>query len=230
MVKTVQNLLKYNILKAGKNSFTYPGIWLMLNMNNIFISFVLSFALLGVAEANHISGKIEVEGGKSLKNLIVYLETEGLSTPKLEPMVHKVLQKGRRYNPDLIVVSPGDKIQFLNDEDREIDHNIYSLSKFKNFDLGLGERGSVLEVTIDKVGSGNFYCSVHRSMEGRVVSINTRYFAILEKPGNFILPNIPPGNWVVKVIVFHKRYKSIPITISLDDSAHEEIELKVVKK
>lgn len=128
------------------------------------------------------------------------------------------------------MVSPGDKIQFLNDEDREIDHNIYSLSKFKNFDSGLGERGSVLEVSIDNIGSGNFYCSVHRLMEGRMVSINTRYFAILEKPGNFILPNVPPGKWVVKVIVFHKRYKYIPTTISLDNSSHGKIELRVVKK
>jgi plastocyanin len=196
----------------------------------ILISIVLSLALFGVAEATHVSGKIEVDGGKNLKNLIVYLEPMNPSQVKLEPMIHKVMQKGRRYNPDLIVVSPGDKIQFLNDEDREIDHNIYSLSKFKNFDLGLGERGSVLEVSIDNVGSGNFYCSVHRLMEGRMVSINTRYFAILEKPGNFILPNVPAGNWVVKVIVFHKRYKSIPLTISLGDSSHEEVELKVVKK
>ena len=185
---------------------------------------------MGSAEADHVSGKILVEGGKELKNLIVYLELTEPSQIKLEPRIHKVMQKGRRYNPDLIVVSPGDKIQFLNDEDREIDHNIYSLSKFKNFDLGLGERGSVLEIEIDNIGSGNFYCSVHRMMEGRIVSINTRHFAILEKPGNFILPNIPPGNWVAKVIVFHKRYKSIPINISLSGKAHENIELKVVKK
>ena len=202
----------------------------MFNKNHIIISAVFSFSLFGISEANHISGKIEVEGGKSLKNLIVYLEPTEPSQVKLGQMVHKVMQKGRRYNPDLIVVSPGDKIQFLNDEDREIDHNIYSLSRFKNFDLGLGERGSVLEVNIDNIGSGNFYCSVHRFMEGRMVSISTRYFAILENPGNFILPNVPAGNWIVKVIVFHKRYKSVPTTISLDDSSHGEIELQVVKK
>ncbi|MBT3510311.1 MAG: hypothetical protein HN472_12310 [Nitrospina sp.] len=196
----------------------------------LLISFGLFIGLFGVAEANHLSGKVEVEGGKELKNMIVYLEPAESLSNKPDPMVHKVLQKGRRYNPDLIVVNPRDKIQFLNDEDREIDHNIYSLSKFKNFDLGLGERGSVLEIEIDNIGSGNFYCSVHRMMEGRIVSINTRHFAILEKPGNFILPNIPPGNWVAKVIVFHKRYKSIPINISLSGKAHENIELKVVKK
>jgi plastocyanin len=204
----------------------------MIHKKYFYISWVLFFLLVGNAEADHISGEIKVEGGKALKNLIVYLEPVEPTRVKLDPIVHKVMQKGRRYNPDLIVLSPGDKIQFLNDEDREIDHNIYSLSKFKNFDLGLGERGSVLEVGIDEIGSGNFYCSVHRLMEGRIVSINTRYFSVLEKPGTFMLPDVPPGNWVVKVIVFHKRYKSIsiPISISLDDSSHEGLELLVVKK
>ena len=140
------------------------------------------------------------------------------------------MQKGRQFNPNLIVVSPGDKIQFLNDEDREIDHNIYSLSRLKNFDLGLGERGSVLEVKLDKKGSGNFYCSVHKLMEGRIISLNTRHFAILEKPGSFILPNVPAGEWILKVFVLHRRYKSDPIKITLDKSSHENVELKVVKK
>ncbi len=63
-----------------------------------------------------------------------------------------------------------------------------------------------------------------------MISLNTRYFTILERPGKFILPNIPAGDWVVKVFVFHRRYKVDPVTITLNDASHEEIELKVVKK
>ena len=194
------------------------------------LSVLLSFALLAIAEAHHISGEVKVEGDKSLKNLIVYLEPAEPTKIRLKPVVHKIMQKGRKFSPDLIVVSPGDKLQFLNDEDREIDHNIYSLSKLKNFDLGLGEKGSVLEVTVEKNGSGHFYCSVHKLMEGRLVSLNTRHFVVLKKPGSFILPNIPPGNWTVKMYVSHRRYKFTPINISVTDSSHEAVELKVVKK
>jgi len=196
----------------------------------IFYLATLLFVFPGNIFAHHLSGKIEVEGGKNLRDLIVYLEPANSSKLKLEPKLHKIMQKGRQFNPDLLVVSPGDKVQFLNDEDREIDHNIYSLSRLKNFDLGLGERGSILEITVDKKGSGNFYCSVHKLMEGRMISLSTRHFAIMEKPGNFILPNVPSGDWVVKVFVFHRRYKAVPVNITLNASSHENIELKVVKK
>ena len=63
-----------------------------------------------------------------------------------------------------------------------------------------------------------------------MISLNTRYFTVLEKPGSFELPNIPSGDWVVKVFVFHRRYKAIPKNITLNASSHEDIELKVVKK
>ena len=128
----------------------------------IMFSLLLPFVLFGRVEAHHISGEIKVEGDKNLKNMIVYLEPAEPSKTRHKPVLHKIIQKGRKFNPDLIVVSPGDKIQFSNDEDREIDHNIYSLSKLKNFDLGFGEKGSVLEVIVDTYGSEIFYCSVHQ--------------------------------------------------------------------
>ena len=128
----------------------------------IMFSLLLPFVLFGRVEAPHISGEIKVEGDKNLKNMIVYLELAEPSKTRHKPVLHKNIQKGRKFNPDLIVVSPGDKIQFSNDADREIDHNIYSLSKLKNFDLGFWEKGSVLEVIVDKYGSEIFYCSVHQ--------------------------------------------------------------------
>lgn len=221
---------QYEISYMDGKYFCLQDSMLMFLKRLILFSMLMPFALFARAEAHHLSGEVKVEGGKNLKNLIVYLEPAEPSKIRHDPVLHKIMQKGRKFSPDLIVLSPGDKVQFLNDEDREIDHNIYSLSKLKNFDLGLGEKGSILEVTVDNNGSGNFYCSVHKLMEGRLVSLNTRYFVVLEKPGSFILPNVPPGNWIVKIFVSHRRYKSTPINISLTDSSHEAVELKVVKK
>ena len=142
----------------------------------------------------------------------------------------RVTQKGRQFKPNLVVAVLGDTIQYLNDEDREIDHNIYSMSRSLSFDLGLGERGSVLEVKMKKIGQINFFCSVHKLMEGKMVILPSKHFLVLEEPGSFVLPDVPTGKWRLRVYVSHRRYKAIPIEISVDGLPLKEVVLEVVRK
>jgi len=177
-----------------------------------------------------IRGRVAVEGHKALKNLIVYLAPETPGQVIVSPLNHQVSQKGRTFNPDLLVIVPGDTIQWLNDEDREIDHNVYSLNKVKTFDLGLHERGSIMELTINKVARLTYFCSVHKRMEGRLIVLPSRYFTILEKPGTFILPNVPRGNWTLRAVVFHRRYTSEAVQVSVGAHPVKDLVLTIVKK
>jgi len=180
--------------------------------------------------AETIRGQVQVEGHKALKNLIVYLEPE---TPKqgiTSSLSHQVSQKGRNFNPDLLVIGSGDKVQWLNDEDREVDHNVYSLNRIKSFDLGLHERGSIMELTLKKVGHLTYFCSVHKRMGGRLIVLPSRYFTVLEKPGTFIIPNVPRGDWTLHIVVFHRRYTFDPISISVGAKTGKVVVLKVVKR
>jgi len=180
---------------------------------------------------SHLKGTVSVEGGKKLRNLVVYLERVGGSV-KFPAKNHQIRQKGRQFQPFLTVILAGDTLQYLNDEDKEIDHNIYSLSDIATFDLGLGPKGSVLEHTFDRQGNLNFFCSVHKMMEGRVVILPTRYYSILEQPGSFILTDIPPGKWKINIFVLHKRFKGLSREINIREKGDGEInlDLKVVRK
>ncbi|MEE9258046.1 MAG: hypothetical protein V3U37_00770, partial [Nitrospinaceae bacterium] len=160
------------------------------------------------AKGSAVNGSIAVEGNKKLRNVIIYLQPDNPGSHHPKSRTHKVSQKGRAFNPSLLVIADGDLVQWLNDEDKEIDHNIYSLSKIQTFDLGLGNKGSVLEKGFDSSGRLNYFCSVHKTMEGKLVVLPTRYYTVLKKPGNFILPDIPPGKWKLKAVVFHRRYKA----------------------
>lgn len=186
----------------------------------------------GVGESrSHLKGTVSVEGGKKLRNLVVYLERVG--GPVKSPAVnHKIRQKGREFHPFLTVILAGDTIQYLNDEDKEIDHNIYSLSDVAHFDLGLGSRGSVLEYTFARQGKLNFFCSVHKRMDGRVIILPSRFFSILEQPGSFILTDVPPGKWKINIFVFHKRFKGLSKEFNIKAKGDGEIslDLKVVRK
>ncbi len=196
----------------------------------------LAGALWGVAidraacESHDLLGSVKVEGNKRLRNLIVYLEPGKGGRALESPRTHRVSQKGRKFNPDLVVITRGDKIQWLNDENREIDHNVYSLNKVKPFDLGLHERGSTLEVTISVPGRLMYFCSVHKRMEGRVVILPSRHFAVLEKPGSFLIPDVPQGEWVLKAVVFHRRYKSEMLSLSVGEKSIKGLVVRIVKK
>ncbi len=180
--------------------------------------------------AETLRGIVEVEGHKALKNLIVYLAPETPKQVVVSPLHHQVSQKGRTFNPDLVVMVPGDTIQWLNDEDREIDHNVYSLNKVKTFDLGLHERGSIMELTVNKIARLTYFCSVHKRMEGRLIVLPSRYFTVLETPGTFILPNVPRGNWTLRAVVFHRRYTSEAVQVSVGAQPVKDVVLTIVKK
>ena len=204
-------------------------------LKSLFILCVTTVFLVageGVGESrSHLKGTVSVEGGKKLRNLVVYLERVGGSM-KFSAKSHQIRQKGRQFQPFLTVILAGDTLQYLNDEDKEIDHNIYSLSNTATFDLGLGPKGSVLEHTFVRQGKLNFFCSVHKRMEGRVIILPTRFFSILEQPGSFILTDVPPGKWKINILVLHKRFKSLSKEINIDAKGDGDIslDLKVVRK
>ena len=204
----------------------------MLKTTFYFLAFFFQFVFLGAQDilANQtISGNISVEGNKSLSKIIVYLEnkSEIISSP---PSTHVVNQKRLRFSPNMKIVVKGDLVQFLNSENRQIDHNVYSLSETKSFDLGLGEKGSTLETTFNKPGVLNYYCSVHKLMEGRMVILPTSYYTKLNKPGAFKIKDVPSGEWNLKAILFHRRYKTVPLKLKVSEKNITNVKLTVVKK
>lgn len=205
----------------------HESVWLVPLLAWAFLCLPLINA---ETRAETLRGTVEVEGRKALKNLIVYLAPETPGQVIVSPLNHQVSQKGRAFNPDLLVIVPGDTIQWLNDEDREIDHNVYSLNKVKTFDLGLHERGSIMELTVNKVARMTYFCSVHKRMEGRLIVLPSRYFTILEKPGTFIIPNVPRGNWTLQAVVFHRRYTSEAVQVSVGAQPAKDLVLKIVKR
>ncbi len=197
---------------------------------SLFITLVfICFAKLVFAEQT-ISGVVSVQANKSLSNIIVYLENKNSENAVDSNQTYKVVQRRLRFRPGLNIVVQGDLVQFLNAENREIDHNVYSLSGVKTFDLGLAERGSKLEIIFDKPGVLNYYCSVHKLMEGRMVILPTRYYAKLDEPGSFEIKNVPSGNWILKAIIFHRRYKAKAFDVSITDKDITNLNLSIVKK
>jgi len=184
----------------------------------------------GELAAGTVSGHIQIEGNKALSNIIVYLQDPNGTLTGQAPAKRRVSQKGREFAPDRIVLVQGEQVAFVNDEEKEIDHNVFSLSEVRQFDIGLAERGSVKEVTFPEAGEVKYYCSVHKNMEGVVVVVPTPYFAHANDSGGFKIENVPSGDWVIKAYVAHHRYFSKPFPVSVSETPQDDLVVEVVKK
>jgi hypothetical protein len=106
-------------------------------------------------------------------------------------------------------------VNFLNDEERAIEHNVFSNSPAKRFDLGLFGPGKAESVTFDKPGPVTLRCSIHRYMDGVVFVSPTPYTSLVDKDGRYAIANVPPGKWTLRTWQGRRRFaeQTVPVTV-----------------
>src|SRR5687768_708723 len=151
------------------------------------------------SDAAPIRGTITAESEVPLDEMVVYLESPDADRELPPPgEAVNVSQKGARFEPKLVVISVGQTVNFLNDEERAIEHNVFSNSKAKKFDLGLFGPDESKSVTFDKPGPVLLRCTIHRYMDGVVFVSPTPYTSLVDKDGGYEIKNVPPGKWTLK--------------------------------
>jgi len=97
--------------------------------------------------ASAVVGRVELDRGRFLfvsgvgpaENVVVYLEHSQLKPPPPLPGPLKVLQRFKRFEPHVLVVTPGTIVDFPNLD--PIFHNVFSSYYGEKFDLGLYKPG-----------------------------------------------------------------------------------------
>jgi plastocyanin len=181
------------------------------------------------AQAATLSGEVTAKSKRPPRNLVVYLTRPGAAENSAELQPVQISQRDRKFSPAKTVVVQGSAVEFVNDEEQDIDHNVYSLSKGNKFDIGLAARGSGDQVFFTKPGIVKYFCSVHKNMEGTIFVVPSPHFAILKKPGSFEIEDVPEGDWIVNVSVSHRRYKASPVRITVAGDT-EDVVVQLTKK
>ncbi len=197
------------------------------------VPLVISTARLGGGDSasdrnsGAVSGKVVVTASDALPEMIVFLEAAD-AEKKFEVDASQavaVSQRGALFDPSLVVIAAGQTVEFVNDESRPIEHNVFSRSPAKQFDLGLyrpGAKGK--KVTFEKPGPVRIFCSIHRYMDGVVYVCPTPFFAKVGADGSYEIANVPAGNYRVKTWQRSPRYseqdaplavKAEPMTLNL---------------
>ncbi len=100
----------------------------------------------------------------------------GEKTPQL-------VQRHKTFEPHVLIVPVGTRVEFPNKD--PFFHNIFSLFDGKRFDLGLYEAGTTRTVLFDRAGVSFLFCNIHAEMSAVVLSVDTPYFGLTDRSGNF---------------------------------------------
>ncbi|HLX74282.1 MAG TPA: carboxypeptidase regulatory-like domain-containing protein [Terriglobales bacterium] len=131
-------------------------------------------------------------------------------TPKVQAVSHsellrdfkatvplRLVQRDKAFHPHILVVPAGAAVEFPNHD--PFFHNVFSLFEGKRFDLGLYEAGTSRRVHFDKPGISYIFCNIHAQMSAVVIALDTPYYAISRRSGEFSIPDVPPGVYELQV-------------------------------
>ena len=130
--------------------------------------------------------------------LAVYLEGPTLDSGI--PLNAKLIQKNIRFEPEILIIPTGSTVSFPNSD--PIFHNVFSLSKVKEFDLGYYPAGQSRTVKFDKAGVVQVYCHLHPHMSAAILVVQSAWYTRPGKDGSFSLSGIPAGTY--QIVAWHK--------------------------
>jgi plastocyanin len=106
-------------------------------------------------------------------------------------------QRDERFDPRVLAITVGSTVDFPNSDTKF--HNVFSLSRANNFDLGRYPPGKTGSVKFDKPGIVRVFCDIHSHMSAFILVFAHRYFAVTDDDGRYRLENVPPGTYTLTV-------------------------------
>jgi plastocyanin len=189
---------------------------------------VVLAALASVAEAapGRVVGTVKVTeaDGKPASNADVIIYIVGFADPagtRAGPPV-KIEQKGRKFVPDLVAITVGDKVVFPNVD--SFLHNVFSQSGTRKFDLGSFKKGDSKEKEFPSPGVVDVYCNIHPEMAATILVLPNRLHTRSGADGTFVLEGVPPGNWTLFAYT-RRAAKPVSAKIRVISEGDTEVEL-----
>ena len=201
--------------------------------------FILLLYLPGQAMAGKITGIVKTKGLRSPADILVYV----VKAPPVQEDLSKTKfimdQQNLTFNPHILPIPVGASVQFPNND--KVDHNIFSLSRTKKFNLGSYKPGESKTVMFDKPGIVELRCDVHAEMAAYIMVLKNPYFAVTDDQGRFEIPDskqleqsgikgikdLPEGNYILKT--WHEKLKTQKQKITIPKNGDVTVEITATR-
>ena len=182
-----------------------------------------------------IKGSIKAQGLRSPENIVVYLTKAPPTDLGFSNVKFVMDQRNLEFRPHVLPVLVGSTVRFPNND--EVDHNIFSMSRTKKFNLGSYKPGDSKTVLFDKPGIVEIRCDVHAEMAAYILVMKNPYFAVTDKNGHFEIldssyfkqaglkgaTDLLPGKYFIKT--WHEKLKSQKKAIVVAENGEVTIQL-----
>ncbi|MBW1999686.1 MAG: hypothetical protein JRJ29_17200 [Deltaproteobacteria bacterium] len=136
-------------------------------------------------------------------------------------------QRNLTFIPHVLPILVGSRVEFPNND--KVEHNVFSLSIAKKFNLGSYGPGESKGVLFDKPGIVELRCDVHAEMLAYILVMKNPFFAVTDDQGSFEIPDkeylqahgvkgieaLPPGKYFVKT--WHEKLRSKKMIVTVGE-------------
>jgi plastocyanin len=154
--------------------------------------------------AGDITGTVKARGLRSPKNILVYLAKAPAASGDHDAADYVMDQRNLTFLPHILPIPVGATVTFPNHD--KVDHNVFSLSRTKKFNLGSYKPGEGKKVKFDKPGIVELRCDVHAEMIAYIMVMKNPFYAITDVNGKFKIADAPSGKILIRT--WHEKLKN----------------------
>lgn len=184
-----------------------------------------------LAQAASVRVQVVDQTGAPVPDAVVYAMPVTGKPPATKPAGAIIDQVKRRFVPLVSVVQTGASVTFPNRDN--IEHDVYSFSPAKRFELNLYHGIPANPVVFDKPGLVVMGCNIHDEMVSYLLIVDTPWFAKTDAKGVAVIDNLPAD--ALKLTAWHFRLgdpnaqPTQKITAAADSSAKFALQLKAAE-
>lgn len=173
-----------------------------------------------------LSGVVQAPVAKHRAGAVIFVKQGPKpSAAQAAPQLAKMDQKGMVFTPRVLPILQGSTVEFANSD--PVAHNVFTVDGEK-YDLGTWPKGEVRKYTFAKAGVYRQLCKVHDDMLAFIVVLQTPWFAVSDKSGQFTLRGLPPGKYTLGV--WHEKLGAADLQVELPATGLAGLQVQLAAK
>lgn len=179
---------------------------------------------LAIAPAAELTLTVQDAGHHAIEGVILVADPDNGAEKRRIPKVAVMDQVNMQFVPDALVIQTGSSVDFPNSD--QIQHQVYSFSAPKKFQLSLYAGHKYPPVEFERPGVEIVGCNIHDSMLAYIYVTDSPYFGKTDARGTLSLHDLPAGSYTLTA--WHPQLpeaaaKNLEQHITLSAAEHREV-------